>query len=137
MPLLYGDLKVRELWDCFKTRYPSVNQGLRGSQQNSDMPPREGLLKVKQAVETMLVSTAVTDTVVPPLRTQLKSANVSCLMFIRIVGLSLESWNQTKLVRKWVMTRRSADHVSCRERPALSPYLEAHELKGNDCIANI
>uniref|UniRef100_A0A0E9X9S5 HAT C-terminal dimerisation domain-containing protein n=1 Tax=Anguilla anguilla TaxID=7936 RepID=A0A0E9X9S5_ANGAN len=63
------------------------------------MLPREGLLKLKQAADTMVLSTAecergfsVMNTVVSPLRTQLKVENVSCLMFINIVGPPLEVW---------------------------------------------
>lgn len=65
--------------------------------------------------------------IVSPLRNQLKIVNVSSLMFVKLVGPPLELWNPVKFVRKWVMTRRSADHAACRQRqhkpeePAFTP----------------
>ena len=53
--------------------------------------------------------------IVTPLRTK-KVENTSALMCVKMVGPPLESWNPMRYVKKWILTRRSADHIACMER---------------------
>ena len=87
------------------------------------MPLSGGLIKSKQVADTLAVRTAECErrfslmiTIISPIQNQLKIDNLSCLMFINLVGPPLDMWNSTKHVKRWVMTRRSADHRTCRQR---------------------
>uniref|UniRef100_A0A0E9WX86 HAT C-terminal dimerisation domain-containing protein n=1 Tax=Anguilla anguilla TaxID=7936 RepID=A0A0E9WX86_ANGAN len=105
---------------------------------NASVSMHNSLLKLKHAVETIAVSSAECERgfsemnpVVTPLHSQLKIENVSALMFIKMVGPPLTSWDPTKYVRKWVATRRSADHLACRQRcttTQASPYQPIWDL---------
>lgn len=134
VPLLYGEQELRQLCDSLAMNYCSVKQDFRDYKENPNMAIKEGLLKLKHTVDTLAVSTAecergfsAMNIIVSPLRNQLKIVNVSSLMFVKLVGPPLELWNPTKFVRKWMMTRRSADHAACRQRqhkpeePAFTP----------------
>ncbi|XP_077087102.1 E3 SUMO-protein ligase KIAA1586-like [Siphateles boraxobius] len=120
--------ELKDLSEALQNKEIRLSEGLKKCQtrfqrlkeKNPNMAIKEGLLKLIHTVDTLAVSTAegergfsAMNTFVSPLRNQLKIVNVS-LMFVKLVGPPLELWNPTKFVRKWVMTRRSADHAACR-----------------------
>lgn len=123
---------MRELCDLLKIGFSGVKQSYRDYKENARVSTHESLLKLKYAV----VSGAECErgfsemnTVVTPLRSQLKIENVSALMFIKMVGPPLSIWDPTKYVRKW--TRMSAEHVACRQRCntlQASPYQPIWDL---------
>lgn len=122
VPVMYGEPELRQLCNRLKLNYCTVKQDFRDFKENG-LPLKGGLLKLKQIADTLAVSTAecergfsLMNIIVSPTRNQLKIDNLSTLMFVNLVGPPLDMWNPTKHVKKWVMTRRSADHVACRER---------------------
>lgn len=81
------------LCDSLAMNYCSVKQGFRDYKENPNMAIKEGLLKLKHTVDTLAMSTAecergfsVKNTIVSPLRNQLKIVIVSSLMFVKLVG---------------------------------------------------
>ena len=123
LPLMYGECEIRELCTLLKIGFSGVKQSYRDFKENASVPMHMSLLELKNAVETIAVSSAECErgfsemnAVVISMRSQLKTQNVSALMFIQMVGPPLTSWDPTKYVRKWVATRRSADHLACRQR---------------------
>lgn len=121
--MLFGELELRQLCNRLRVNHSTVKQDFRDFKENETMPLRGGLVKLKQVADTLAVSTAecergfsLMNTIISPVRNQLKIHNLSCLMFINLVGPPLEMWNPEKHVKKWVMTRRSADHIGCRKR---------------------
>lgn len=123
VPVLFGELELRQLCNPLRVNHSTVKQDFRDFKENETMPLRGGLVKLKQVADTLAVSTAecergfsLMNTIISPVRNQLKIHNLSCLMFINLVGPPLEKWNPEKHVKKWVMTRRSADHIGCRKR---------------------
>uniref|UniRef100_A0A0F8AU71 HAT C-terminal dimerisation domain-containing protein n=1 Tax=Larimichthys crocea TaxID=215358 RepID=A0A0F8AU71_LARCR len=123
VPVLFGELELRQLCIRLKINDSSVKQDFRDFKDNENMPLNRGLIKLKQVADTLALSTAecergfsLMNTIISPIRNQFKIDNLSCLMFIKLVGPPLDMWNPTKHVKKWVMTRRSADHIACKQR---------------------
>ena len=121
--LLFGELKLREVCDHFKMNFPAVKQGFREYKENPLLPMTQGLLKLNQVANTLAVSTAecergfsAMNSVLSTLRNKLRIEHVSSLMFIKLVGPPLELRKPSKFVKKWVLRRRSADHLACRQR---------------------
>lgn len=57
VPVLFGELELRQLCNRLKINYSSVKQDFRDFKDN-DMPLKGGLLKLKQVADTLAVSTA-------------------------------------------------------------------------------
>lgn len=137
LPLMYGENEVRELCDFLNIGFAGMKQGYRDFKDNPSIIPKS-LVTLKQAIDTIAVSSAECErgfsemnNVVTPLRSKLNTGNVSALMFIKIVGPPINSWDPTKFVKKWVATRRSADHLACKKRctvTEVSPYQPIWDL---------
>lgn len=118
MPVSFEELELRGLCDHLKINYSSVKRYFRDLKDNENMPLGGGLV-----TDTLAGSTAecergfsLMNTIISPIWNDLKIDNLPSLMFINLVGPPLDMWNPTKNVRKWVMTRTSADHMEWRER---------------------
>ena len=137
LPVMYGESELRELCDQVKVGFTGVKQAYREYKNKQDTR-QKALLTLRHAVNTISVSSAECErgfsemnNVVTPLRSRLNLENVSALMFIKLVGPPLKSWKPTRFVRKWVATRRSADHLACRKRESndvVSPYQTIWEV---------
>ena len=53
---------------------------------------------------------------VTSLRSQVKIQKVSALMFVSLIGPPVDQRNPQKYVKKWVLTRRAAEHTACPQR---------------------
>lgn len=124
MPALYGEDEVRQLRDLFGISFAVVRQTyIEDFKGNPGIGLADRLLKLQQVVKSIAVSSAdfergfsEINITVTPLRTQLKIQMVSVFMFISLVGPPLHKWNAKKFAKKWVLKRRSADHVACPQR---------------------
>lgn len=107
LPLMYWGNEVRELCNLLKIGFCGVKKSYRDFKENASVSMHKSLLKLKHAVETIAVSSAdckrsfsEMNAVVTLLCLQLKTA----LMFIKMAGPPLTSWDPTKYVRKLVAT---------------------------------
>lgn len=123
LPVFYGEDEIRELCDLFDISFSGVRQRFRDFKEHPEIPVTDGLLKLQQAVKSLAVSSADCERgfsemniTITPLRAQLKIQKVSALMFISLVGPPVNQWNPQKYVKKWVLTRRAADHTACPQR---------------------
>ena len=129
----FGEADVNWLCDFFRVEFGPVKIQYREYKGEGTLTTQSKIKYLKHATEVVGVSSAECERgfsemndVCTASRSRLKMEHISNLMLIALVGAPVTLWNCDPYVKKWLQTRRSADHLACMKRSAGAPVNDSY-----------